>query len=140
MEKGELTFCRYGNLSSEAAFYQLFEKPQPGTFEFMRTVEIASDQKSQLGPVLPLMLEAMRRYDEVQQLRATIPDQANLKTKGIQPSPLPEEKDGLLFRELWTLINKGNTPIQCESSISMDSYRILRLISHWVETGALEII
>jgi hypothetical protein len=139
MEKGELSFCRYGNLSSEAAFYQLFEKPQPGTFEFMRNVETSNEQKSQLGAVLPMMLEAMRRYDEVQQLRVTIPDQANLRTKGIQPSPLPEEKDGLLFRELWTLINKGNTPVQCESSISMDSYRILRLIAHWVETGALEI-
>jgi len=138
LEKGQLSFCRNGNLSSEAAFYQLFERPQPGTFEFMRTVE-TSEQVNQMGPVLPLMLEAMRRYDEVQQLRAAIPDPARLTIKGVQPSPLPEEKDGMLFRDLWTLIKKGNTPLQCESSISVDSYRVRRLIAHWVETGALEI-
>jgi hypothetical protein len=139
LEKGEPSFCRYGNLSAESAFYQMFEKPQPGTFEFNRTIETTGEKTSPLGPVLPLVLEALRRYDEVQQLRATVPDNARLAAKGVQPSPHPAEKDGLLFRDLWTLINKGSTPLECESTLATDSYRIRRLIAHWIETGALEL-
>jgi hypothetical protein len=139
LEKGELSFCRYGNLSSEEAFFQLFERPQPGTFEFNRTIETSSEHSGSMGAPLPLVLEALRRYDEVQQLRSVIPDNARLVVKGVQPSPLPAEKDGLLFRDLWTLIHKGSTPLQCEGSLNTDSYRIRRLIAHWVETGALEL-
>jgi hypothetical protein len=83
------------------------------------------------------MLEGMRRYDELQQTRSVLPDDAHLKTKTTHPSPMPEEKDGLLFRDLWTAVRSGATPKECDAAVRTDSYRVRRLLVHWLESGAI---
>jgi hypothetical protein len=137
LEKGKFHSCNAGSLSGEAAFYQLFEWPQPGTFQFSRTGERPDDQ-TELRDLLPLTLEGIRRYDELQQCRSVIPDKARLVLKSDRPVALQDEKDGLFFRDLWTTVRSGATPIECDAAVTADSYRVRRLLVHWVEQGAIE--
>lgn len=138
LDQGKLRYCRNGILSGESAFYQLFEKPRKGTFEFARSVQEGIVIESSFPEMLPMMLEAMRRYDELQNARAIVPDNLSLKAKEARPLPLPEEKDGLLFRNLWNAVQRGTTPLECEETVEVDSYRIRRLLAHWMESGIIE--
>lgn len=137
LEKGKFRSAQMGLLSGDAAFYQLFEWPQPGTFQFSRTPEKPEDQ-SELRDILPLTLEGIRRYDELQQYRSVVPDQSKLVLKSDRPVALQEEKDGLFFRDLWTAVRSGATPTECEATVIADSFRVRRLLAHWVESGAIE--
>jgi hypothetical protein len=137
LEKGKLHSCHAGALTGDAAFYQLFEWPQPGTFQFSRTGERA-EEAVELRDLLPLTLEGIRRYDELQQCRSVVPDKAKLVLKSDRPVPLPDEKDGLFFRDLWTTVRSGATALECDAAVTADSYRVRRLLVHWVEQGAIE--
>jgi hypothetical protein len=86
------------------------------------------------------MMEGIRRYDELLQLTVLIPDTVRLKAKTAKPTKLDEEKDGMLFRELWNAVNTGATPVECEALVPVDAYRVRRLLAHWLETGAVETI
>ncbi len=137
LERGRFHSSEMGALSGEAAFYQLFEWPQPGTFHFSRTPDRA-EELSELRDILPLTLEGIRRYDELQQYRSVVPDQSKLVLKLDRPVALQEEKDGLFFRDLWSAVRSGATAVECEAALAADSYRIRRLLAHWVETGAID--
>jgi hypothetical protein len=139
LRTGKLKACQTGVLSGEEAFYQLLERPVPGTFLFSRLPDPSGEEtgSSKLKEILPLTLEGMRRYDEFQQASALVPDDVGLKPTAVKPTPLPDERDGILIRDLWTRVSQGSTPRECEGTIKADSYRIRRLLVHWVSTGSL---
>jgi Domain of unknown function (DUF4388) len=136
LQKGMFTFCEAGSLSGESAVYQLLERPCSGTFQFVRS--FSTKKFSEPEEVLPLILEGIRRFDELREAEALLPDNMRLSTKSNQPAQLPEEKDGLLFRELWTMVRNGATPRECEASVQADAYRVRRLLVHWIEAGCIE--
>jgi uncharacterized protein DUF4388 len=138
LQKGKLHACQTGPLSGEDAFYQLLERPAPGQFQFVKS----SDALEETGPgslkeIMPLTLEAMRRYDELRQASALVPDGTRLKPTDVRPAPHPGEKDGMLQKTLWARVSRGATPLECEAETRTDAYRIRRLLAHWVEQGAL---
>ena len=139
LRTGKLKACQTGLLSGEEAFYQLIERPVQGTFLFSRLPDPAGDESGsvKLREILPLSLEGMRRYDELQQAAALVPDEIALKATDVKPTALAEEKDGFMLRELWTRASQGATPKECEAAVKADSYRIRRLLLHWVSTGSL---
>ncbi len=140
LRSGKLSKAQTGRLSGEEAFYQLLERPRPGSFLFVRKEEAPSDTNRGMNrEVLPLTLEGMRRYDEFQQSAALVPDEASLKATDIRPTPHPDERDGALVKDLWTRVASSATPRQCEAELKADSYRIRRMLAHWVEQGALTI-
>lgn len=134
---GKLKTCATGRLAGEEAFYQLLERPVPGNFQFNRQAESSGEDPSGLREILPLSLEGMRRYDEFQQAAALVPDDVVLKATDVRPTAHANEKDGILMKDLWTVASRGSTPRQCEGEVRADSYRIRRLLAHWVESGAL---
>jgi hypothetical protein len=138
LRSGRLKACNTGRLTGEEGFFQLLERPIPGKFQFARQPEIPTEDVSRLRDVLPLSLEGMRRYDEFQQAAVLVPDEMVLKATEAKPMPHPEEKDGILVNDLWTAISQGKTARECESELRADSYRIRRLLAHWVETGGLQ--
>lgn len=138
LHKGNFKGCQCGSLPSEAAFYQLFEDPQPSTFQFISDPEDSDVPQSALQQLSPLVLEGIRRYDEVQQTKGIVPDDAKLIVKAAAPLPLPEEKDGLLFRNLWMAVQKGATAAECDAVAAVDIYRIRKLLAHWVQHGVIE--
>lgn len=136
--KGKIMGSRVGALSGEDAFYQLFERPAPGTFVFTSLSE-AKVEKEAKGPaleIMPAILESMRRHDEFTQARALAPDDMVLKVTGTKPTPIEDEEPAFM-RDIWSKASTGHSPEQCEASVHVDSYRIRRLYAHWIEQGAL---
>ncbi|HEX7253528.1 MAG TPA: DUF4388 domain-containing protein [Thermoanaerobaculia bacterium] len=136
---GKLKTCQTGKLVGDEAYYQLLERPLPGSFLFARQPDGAAEDAAASGlrDVLALTLEGMRRFDELQQATALVPDDLVLKPTDVKPTPLPGEKDGILVNDLWTRVSRSATPRQCEAEIKADSYRIRRLLAHWMVSGAL---
>ena len=138
LREGKLVEIRRGHLQGEDAFYQLFERPLQGQFAFVK----GKSAGAPAGPareILPLTLEAMRRYDELQEAQALVPDDVRLLRTAVTPTPLPGEKDGALLKALWERAGRGGTPLDFEAAVATDSYRIRRVLAHWLEQGALRI-
>jgi hypothetical protein len=134
---GRLASCRAGRLRGEAAFYQVFELSAPGTFEFVRT-PVAPPPGGGFE-LMGLLLEAMRRYDELRRLRALVPDAARLLPGTAKPTAPAEERDGELLRKVWARLRDGATPADCEEVAEVDAYRVRALLAHWLEEGASRI-
>jgi hypothetical protein len=138
LRQGKLAAARVGKLAGNDAFYQLLESPAPGTFAFFRqsaeTVAAAAAQD-----FLPLLMEGMRRYDELQRARALAPDHGYLVATGARPTPRAEEADGGFIRDVWTRVKAGATPRDCEDRVAADAYRIRTLLAHWLEEGAIAV-
>ncbi len=118
----------------------MLERPVPGNFQFSRKPDGVEETSSDpLKEILPLSLEGMRRYDELQQAAAMVPDETFLKVTSVKATPHPTEKDGILVKDLWTRVSQGATPRDCEAVIRADAYRIRRLLAHWFEEGALQV-
>jgi len=138
LREGKLQECSRGHLKGEDAFYQLLEKPTPGQFAFVKGM-VAPKPGITPKEVLPLTLEAMRRYDEFQEMAVLVPDTVQLDPTSTKPSAHPNEKDGTFLQALWERASQGGTPEQFEKAVASDSYRIRRVLAHWVEQGALKI-
>ena len=138
LRQGKLGSCQTNKLFGDEAFYQLLERPLPGTFLLVRQPEGAREtQAVALRDVLPLTLEGLRRYDEFQLANAVTPDDMMLKPTEVKPTAPKDETDGILVKDLWTAVGSGATPRQCETIVAADSYRIRRMLVHWVEQGSL---
>jgi hypothetical protein len=139
LKVGKLSACQYGRLKGEDAFYEIFERPCPGTFAFTRkTGEEKPDASAKA--VMPMLFEGMRRYDEYERARVALPDEAVLMPAGNKPTPHPDEKDGMIVNAIWQVAGKGGaTARACEAAAAADAYRVRRQLQHWVETGALTI-
>lgn len=146
-DEGRVQRCENGVLRGATAFYQLFEKPIPGSFLFRAAGADRDTAGKGIQPgadeapfeVLPAVLEALRRYDELQQARTLVPDDAPIKPAGGKPTRPDEEEDAGFLRTLWAKVSAGATAVECEATMPEDSYRIRRMLAHWVEEGALQI-
>lgn len=135
---GALVGCRCGRLTGEVAFYQVFETPLPGTFEFARAGAPAAAGRPRLE-MMALLMESMRRYDELQRARVLVPDRAALRASEGRPTAPPGEADGELVRQLWTRVRAGTTAAECEAEAAVDAFRVRAVLAHWLEEGALRL-
>ncbi len=141
LRKGTLSRARTGHLSGDSAFYQLLERPTPGTFEFSRADLLdATGAGFAIGSqFMPLLMEAMRRYDELQRARALIADHVHLRPTGARPTAPPDETDGVFVRDMWTKVKNGATPAECDAAIDADAYRVRSLLAYWLEEGVVQV-
>jgi hypothetical protein len=136
LEGGKLAVCQAGRLSGREAFYQLFEKPFPGTFGLVR--KSAVEPSPEALDVLPMVLEAIHRYDELERASALVPDEAEFEPTGIAPTRPPDEADEALVSVLWDRATRGYSAARCDGDLPVDSYRVRHLLEHWVQEGALQ--
>jgi len=137
-EGGKLSHCRAGVLRGRDAVYQLFENPTPGTFSFVnRRDGGVSPDGTALLDIVPLIFEGSRRYDELRQARALVPE-GSLAATSVAPSAPEDERDRTLVQGVFARVSSGAAPADCESEYFVDSYRIFRLIAHWLEEGSLQ--
>lgn len=136
LRRGRIADCRVGRLRGAEAFYQLFEATAARSFEFVRSDGAPVGEAEGLS-VTPLLMEAMRRYDELQRAAALVPDYAFVRAGASKPTVPEEESDGELVREIWRRVRAGSTTRECESAVAVDRYRVRRLLAHWLEEGAL---
>jgi hypothetical protein len=137
LNEGKLQEIEMGKLKGEDAFYQILERPIPGQFAFVKGSPLPSGEP--LREPLPLIFEAMRRYDELQEAIAFVPDESRLARTPTRATPPPDEKDGSLLQAIWERVTQGATALECEAAVASDSFRIRRALAHWVEEGALKI-
>jgi hypothetical protein len=138
IERGVFRGGECGEVKGTEALYQLFERPFPGTFAFVSRADFGAQWH--LGPeqpLLPLIFEGVRRYDELIRAVAIAPDHVRLKPTANPHTPVPEE-DPAFTSALWSRISPAQTVLECEATTGVDAYRVRRTLAHWVEEGALE--
>jgi len=134
---GKFINAQSNHIRGTDALYQTLERPIAGTFAFVPYPP--EKMKSDNAPIeiMGLLLEGVRRHDELQTMLALVPDGMKLAKTSVKPTPHEDEKDPTLVREVWMAASKGTTVAECEQQVATDSYRIRRLLSHWLEQGAL---
>jgi len=136
---GLLTAATAGDIEGPCAFYQLIQRPRSARFVFIRSELTESAAAAEGRPVMPMMLEGMRRYDEFERAVVLVPDGSRFEPTGENPSAVPDEDDGSLVKTVWDRATGGNTAVECEHTLGVDSFRIRRILEHWVVTGALSL-
>lgn len=143
-ENGRIRNASMGELVGETAFYQMLERPFPGRFSFVSETSpglLGSEAQGEGSEITPLLLEGLRRQDELRRLEALVAADAVLvPTSGGGPTRVPGEADASLVGTLWRTVSTGSTAADCEESGRVDAYRIWAVIGHWVETGVLRSI
>jgi len=136
---GALISARLGNLKDETAVLQLLERPVEGRFAFANEEGFEGDDEAPTEsiPMMSLLLEGMRRYDEVNRTLALVPDDGRFKSTGKKPSDVKEDPDPKLAKAVWSQAVRGITPITVEKELKTDSYSVRRLFEHWVTEGSL---
>jgi hypothetical protein len=140
MDAGFIRGARYGSLAGEDAVYQLLERPLTGTFAFVHQKEVGLvGETSAPLEATGLVLEGMRRQDELKRFCEKLPDDATLEPTDRSPTAVPQEADIDLVTALWEKAISGATPVDCEHSLGADSFRVRRGLAHWVEEGSLRL-
>jgi hypothetical protein len=141
LDGGRLRSCQTGVLRGKEAFYQLCEKPFPGTFALATHRDPKPETSTDPAlEVVPLILEGLRRHDELRRAAALVADDARLQGTGMVPTPVEGETNEALVETIWKAVLAGAPPRQCESEVPVDAYRVRRLLAHWVEAGALSVV
>jgi hypothetical protein len=136
--QGRVENCQTGMLRREAAVYQLFEKPSPGTFAFRSETDVGPTSDEGAGfDVTGLIMEGVRRYDELQRASALVPDDAVLQGAGSGPTPVEDEPNEALIESVWERAISGIPASELDRELPVDSYRVRRLLAQWVEQGSL---
>ncbi len=139
-EDGKIVRCHTGELRGKDAFFQLFENAGPGSFSFVEMADSAKNEsREEPMQVTPLIIEGLRRFDELRLSRAIVPPESSLGPTSVKPVHEPREKDPKVIREVWLKAASGEPPEKWEPEIPVDSYRVWRLLRYWVENGALEL-
>jgi hypothetical protein len=137
IEAGVFRGGECGAIKGTEALYQLFERPFPGTFAFVSRTDVGAQWH--LGPeqpLLPLIFEGVRRYDELIRAVAIAPDHARLKPTGTARTPVADE-DPAFTSALWSRISPEKTIAECEATMGVDAYRVRRALAHWIDEGVL---
>jgi hypothetical protein len=129
-------------LVGEEALYQLIERPAPATFRFLSQTEKELGFAAATRPMnaVGLLLEGMRRFDELRRVCLVVPDDGVLAPAGPAPTPHPGEADQSVVATVWDRASAGAPPRECELAARTDSYRVRRLLAHWVEEGSLRLL
>lgn len=139
LRRGEVAHCENGILSGKEALFQIFEESKAANFAFV-SKQPEEIQTEQTYAVAPIVFEAMRRHDELTRARLLIPPAATLSPTGAKPSAPVSEKDPSVVRDVWVKASSGQPPARWESMVKADAYRVWKLLEHWVDNGALEVV
>jgi hypothetical protein len=141
LDSGRIRDAESGALHGDDAAYQLFERPAGATFSFVR--QTGAPHRGEDGPppreIVSVLLEGMRRYDELQRCAALVPDDAILKQASGKPSAEPEEPDAAFQQAVFSKAVSGLQAHAIEAAVVSDSFRVRRLLARWVEDGSLKL-
>ena len=138
LEKGAIRTAQCGARKGREALYQLIERPFAATFAFVRARRAETAEGEEL-PVTQLLVEGVRRHDQLQRALALVPEDASLEATGNSPTSVPDEDDYDLVLALWKKVCDGAAPRDVEEGLAVDSYRVFHCLAHWVEEGALRL-
>ena len=132
---GRLASCRAGHLVDNAAFFQLFEMPTRGTFEFVRSEpgRTATPARARSSACCSRRCAATTSCSACARWSPTRcgcapPAAGRRRRRGDRRRSV---------RRLWELARGGASTAECESAVAVDSYRVRSLLAHWLEQNAL---
>jgi hypothetical protein len=136
---GDVVSATAGNLENDIAVYQLLERPITGRFVFLNEEADDPSAPPQTGTMsmMSLLLEGMRRFDELNRALSLIPDGSSFKPTDKKPSDAKEDPNPKLAKAVWGKAARGVPPEVCEAEIEVDCYQVRRLYEHWVTEGSL---
>jgi hypothetical protein len=135
---GRMSGCRAGMLEGRAALYNLLARPVAGTFSFIgHKSQGKTPSRPQGEDLVPLIIEGMKRHDELQRARTMVPDGARVAGTGSEPTPRPDEEDPLLFQRIWQCAGAGARVEDCERESKGDPDQVRLLLARWLEDGHL---
>jgi hypothetical protein len=137
-QEGRLIDVAAGKLRNAEALYQLVERPVVGSFAFTPRPLPVSTSSRTAPDVHALLIEGMRRWEELQLTQALAPDEVAFRPTGSRPTRHPQEDDPQFLRELWVRASSGQPLRAWESEIRADSWRIRRIVARWVEDESLK--
>jgi len=134
---GKFLNAQRGNIRGAEALYDTLERPISGAFAFVPYPP--EKMKSEIPPreMMGLLLEGVRRHDELQRIIALVPDDMALTKTAVKPTPHEEEDEPAFIRDVWLKASSGARIGEWERELPVDCYRVRRLVAHWVEQGAL---
>lgn len=137
---GRLASARAGGLSGADAVYQVIQVFGGGDATWAPYAPATSTPLFETDAIAlgPAVVEGLRRRDELELARAFAPDSAVFAAGKTAPRPHPDEKDGLVTRDVWAAASAGRTPLEIEKSLPVEAFRVRRLLLRWVEEGALQ--
>lgn len=139
IEGGLVHDARHEDLVGAEAVYELLERPFSGRFAFVPNPAAAAGAFGSPLEVVPLLLEGMRRYDELRRSEALIPGDAVFSVMKPTQLKVPGEKDAHFVSQLWGALTRGATVEECERTLRVDAYRIRYATAFWVQQGTLEV-
>lgn len=142
---GKIQNCIAAHVRNLEAIYQLLERPPQGTFSFAQksadetAIDALGDDDGNGGEfdLFGVLLEGMRRFDEFTLACEMVGDDALLGPTNVKPTTHPEEQDAQLVEVVWNKVTSGLPAGELEKEIPVDTYRIRRLLAHWVEEKSL---
>lgn len=137
VSEGKFVNAQRGSIRGDEALYDMLERPISGTFAFVPYPPERMQTDLQPREMMALLLEGVRRHDELQRILALIPDGISLVKTSVKPTPHEEESDPAFIRDIWLKASSGAKLGEWEREIPSDSYRVRRLVVHWLEQGAL---
>ena len=135
---GAIAAASTSRLQGETAVFELVEHPRGGRFAFTRRQLAESEVSGAPMAVTPLLLEGMRRFDELARAAAVVPDGMRFEAVVAAPPPAADEQDAEVIAAVWRDAADGVAAAECGASLRMDAYRSRRLLADWLEAGALK--
>jgi hypothetical protein len=128
-----------GRLAGVTAVYDLLARPGEGRFSFVSDQALTDPDEptATLHSTQHLLLEGMRRYDELVRATAVVPDDARYMPSDTPPTKPDPSMSGESVARVWARASAGASPAECERSLGLDAYQIRACFAHWVDTGAL---
>ncbi len=136
VEKGKFRGGQCGSVRAENAVYELLQKPFQGTFAFVNRDVSGQADLTEPQDLFGLLMEGVRRYDELRRAAAVVPDGMCLTEAG-KPS-LPEGTDQAFAAAVWAKLATGRPVQECAAELRVDGYSVRRLAAHWVEEGSMQ--
>jgi hypothetical protein len=138
LDQGRLHSVRVGAKSGAAGLYQLLQRPFSGRFRFLHRQGVVTWGGEAPAPLaLPeLILEGLRRCDELPRLASRVPDDAAFEATG-RPPTVADEWDIDLVTRLWERAIEGASPLACEETLGVDAWQVRRCLAQWLEDASL---
>ncbi len=136
-QQGRITGARWAHREGHEAFYQLLERPVPGTYAFDPN---NAPTGAILGELATLVREGVHRARVLRHTTAVVPDDLPLEATGTPPGTVEDEPDYDLIVALWQQACAGVVPAKLEAELAADAYRIYRPLAQWLEEEALRVL
>ncbi|MBN2370094.1 MAG: cyclic nucleotide-binding domain-containing protein [Vicinamibacteria bacterium] len=134
--KGNIARAKLRQVSGDDAIFQLFQSPLDGEFSFIgRSVAEDEVQADITMPAISLLMESVRLQDELQLLRARLPDPERVYRQKAGQLHWDETDSVDLAAAVWARLKKGASVNDLQREIPRCTYQLYRVLVMMIDAG-----